>query len=111
MEVQKIKEVKPIFLPQNEYLENKGRKISEKEAEEKLNKIQNKLIKAQKSLNKRPYSEKRQSKLNRLKQQEELLVSFIDGLGQLTASSNTYTFWVEIIQQTLTRLIKMKVEC
>ena len=39
-----------------------------KEAEEKLNKIQNKLIKAQKSLNKRQYSEKRQSKLNRLKQ-------------------------------------------
>ena len=63
-----------------------------KEAEKKLNKIRNKLIKAQKSLNKRPYSEKRQSKLNRLKQQEELLVSFIDGLGQLTASSNTYTF-------------------
>ncbi len=63
-----------------------------KEAEKKLNEIQKKLIKAQKSLNKKPYSEKRQSRLNRLKQQEELLVSFIDGLGQLTASSNTYTF-------------------
>jgi hypothetical protein len=70
---------------------NKANKIKTT-AENKLKRIQKKIIKSQEKLNKKPSSKKRQSKLNVLKQQEKLIMSFIDGIDKLTISSNVYTF-------------------
>ena len=70
---------------------NEANKIK-KDSEKKLNKIQRDINKAQIKLDKKTSSKRIQSKLKILKQQEELITSFIDGIDKLTISPNIYTF-------------------